>query len=299
MNSSASMNVLRNYLAGHADFCDQHTHCSDDEKETWLLHRDILHALIMPIVALFNRASSLAAAALCTTKSEDLELAFSGEARGAFLCLQCFITEETDWCRTRGCPACVVTATLSTDSHIRITAAASLLSTANVASPSSEDVPQSQAHNDRVLPPLPHILPALQQAVTADPFWEGADIWSYIFSRATQLSAGIQALISECIDLESLVSSPAASPQHQQKRGMTTTHPTTSSFSLAGAETNKGAKLRKSKLAKRQLRLKDEEIELMRRVALQCWAKARVPKQIRGEVLGIPREGRTRSLTCP
>jgi len=58
----------------------------------------------MPVVQLFNRASTLAFAALCTTKPEDLELAFSGEARSAFLFLQCFIGEEEDWCYTRGCP---------------------------------------------------------------------------------------------------------------------------------------------------------------------------------------------------
>ena len=34
----------------------------------------------------------------------DLELIFRGEARGAFAWLQCFIAEEEDWCRTRGCP---------------------------------------------------------------------------------------------------------------------------------------------------------------------------------------------------
>lgn len=63
----------------------------------------------------------------------------------------------------------------------------------------------------------------------------------------------------------------------------------------------KGVKLRKSKLAKRQLRLEREEIELMRRVAMQCWAKAKLPKGLRGEILG---QGgvdskRRRSLTCP
>lgn len=58
----------------------------------------------MPVVALFRRASALAEAALCTQRSEDLELAFTGEARGAFLCLQCFLTEEEEWCRGIGCP---------------------------------------------------------------------------------------------------------------------------------------------------------------------------------------------------
>ena len=58
----------------------------------------------MPVVQLFNRASTLAFSALYTSKSEDLELAFSGEARSAFLWLQCFIGEEEVWCHTRGCP---------------------------------------------------------------------------------------------------------------------------------------------------------------------------------------------------
>jgi hypothetical protein len=247
----------------------------------------------MPVVTLFSRASTLASAALCTQRSSDLELAFAGEARGAFLCLQCFITEEQDWCQTRGCPACVVTATLSTDSHIRLTIAASLLSTASVATPTREAPPEDVG---RTLPPLPHILPALQHAVIADPFWEGADIWSYILSRATQLSAGIQALITECVNLESLVSSPT-SERPSSKRGLT--HPTVPFFASGQAVEEKGVKLRKSKLAKRQLRLRDEEVELMRRVAMQCWAKAWVPKQIRGEVLGLGESKRTRSLTCP
>jgi hypothetical protein len=58
----------------------------------------------MPVVELFKRASTLAEAALCATNSHDLELAFAGDARMAFLWLQCFVHEEENWCRTRGCP---------------------------------------------------------------------------------------------------------------------------------------------------------------------------------------------------
>jgi hypothetical protein len=58
----------------------------------------------MPVVTLFRRASALAEAALCTRRTEDLELAFAGEARGAFLCLQCILTEEEEWCKGTGCP---------------------------------------------------------------------------------------------------------------------------------------------------------------------------------------------------
>lgn len=86
-------------------FCDFHAASDAQTRETWLLHRDLLHALIMPIVELYRRAGALASTALCTARTEDLELAFTGEARGAFLWLQCFIAgEEGDWCQTRGCP---------------------------------------------------------------------------------------------------------------------------------------------------------------------------------------------------
>lgn len=86
-------------------FCDFHAASDAQTREQWLMHRDVLHALLMPIVELYQRAEGLASTALCTAKSEDLELAFAGEARGAFLWLQCFVTgEDGDWCRTRGCP---------------------------------------------------------------------------------------------------------------------------------------------------------------------------------------------------
>ena len=129
LNKSEGFSMLRTYLASNSEyvstppfqpstgilptrenelttnsFCDHHNECDTQEQETWVLHRDILHALIMPVVALFQRASALAEAALCTHMSEDLELAFAGEARGAFLCLQCFLTEEEEWCQGLGCP---------------------------------------------------------------------------------------------------------------------------------------------------------------------------------------------------
>jgi hypothetical protein len=151
----------------------------------------------------------------------------------------------------------------------------------------------------RSLPPLPHILPALRSALASDPFWnDDGDVWPYLLCRATQLSAGIQALIAECVNLESLVSWPTSGrPSHAlQKRGLT--YPNLPFVKSSQVE-DKGVKLRKSKLAKRQLRLKDEEVELMRRVALQCWAKAKVPKHIRGEILGTGKLNRVRSLTCP
>ena len=308
LHANQSFTVLRDYLARDTacvsllttsiqfmvyeltrlSFCADHTTCDDATKQTWILHRDLLHALVMPVLSLFQRAATLAAAALCTHKSAELELAFSGEARGAFLCLQCFVDEEEDWCRTRGCPACITTETLSTESHLRLTIAASLLSTSTAAATPT-------AHSALSLPPLPHILPALRAALASDPFW-GPDTWPYLLSRAEQLVTGLQALMSECVDLESLVSSPVARqappPPHLQHQHRSFTTPT---LHIVGDNESSGVRLRKSKLAKRQLRLKNDEMELMRRVALQCWARAKMPGLARE--LGEGR--RSRSLTCP
>ncbi|KAH7130362.1 hypothetical protein B0J11DRAFT_250629 [Dendryphion nanum] len=314
--ASPGFQVLRRHLATQADFCTTHTDDPTDLKETWLLHRDILHALIMPVVAMFKRASALAGAALCTDRSEDLELAFAGDARGAFLWLQCFMGDEEEWAGTRGCPACITLDSLSTESHIRLTIAASLLSTSPISTsrsstpssspttsppqsaastPTSESVPavpniqETEQEEDAqeaplTLPSLPHILPALRTALDADPFW-GPDYFPYILSRSTLLCAGIQALITECVDLEALVSSPTSSsiPSRKQQNGE-----------------GQGMRIRSSKLAKRQLRMRAEELELLRRCAMQCWARAVVPSRVRNEILGLKVPGeRRRSLTCP
>src|ERR1700712_4876711 len=103
--------------------------------------------MTMPVVQLYTQACNLASAALCSQKYEDLELAFRGDARSAFIWLQCFIYEEEDWCFTRGCPgkpylrfvfilfstvskltiaACTTLHSVSTESTIRATLAAAL-----------------------------------------------------------------------------------------------------------------------------------------------------------------------------
>ncbi|KAF2683046.1 hypothetical protein K458DRAFT_419272 [Lentithecium fluviatile CBS 122367] len=315
--------LLRKCLVHHADFCAFHTASDYEAKQTWILHRDLLHALTMPVVELFKRASALAQKVLCTGKSTrgtaDLETAFVGEARSAFLWLQCFLGESWEWGCTMGCPACIITEILSTESHLRLTIAASLLSTASIASPNSspgasasssptqspiaeapfrplvEECSPSQSAAP-TLPPLPHILPALRAALASDPFW-GPDYWPYLLSKASRLSGGIQSLIQSCIELEALISSsPMTSPTSPSGRNGA---PLPKLGLAREGEEEKGVKLSKSKLAKRQLRLKGEEAELLRRCALQCWARAAVPSRIRGEVLGVEREKRGRSLTCP
>ncbi|KAF2475534.1 uncharacterized protein BDR25DRAFT_340254 [Lindgomyces ingoldianus] len=314
--TSEGFQVLRRCLAKDLDFCTEHQTCDKQAQDKWLLHRDLLHALVMPVVELFHHAEALAEVALCIPRPEDLELAFRGEARGAFLWMQCFISEEEDWCRTRGCPACVTMATMSTESHIRLTIAASLLSTASISSPHSSPATsgnsspaesptspisptdtETEAPSPRLsLPPLPQVLPALREALASDPFW-GPDYWPYLFSRSTQLSAGIQCLIAECISLESTVPSSTDSTP-APKRNVTMPSFLRSASDGQCKQEEKGTKLWKSKMAKHQLRMKGEEMDIMRRCALQCWAAAAVPSKLRNEILGKG-EKRVRSLTCP
>lgn len=85
-------------------FCEEHATDNPTDSSAWVLHRNILHAVTVPVVQLFTQACRLASAALCSQQYEELELAFRGDARSAFIWLQCFIHEEEDWCYTRGCP---------------------------------------------------------------------------------------------------------------------------------------------------------------------------------------------------
>ncbi|KAF2748292.1 hypothetical protein M011DRAFT_466697 [Sporormia fimetaria CBS 119925] len=303
LSASPGFRVLRSCLSHHACFCSHHRHVAQTSKEEFLLHRDILHALAMPVVELYKRASALARAALCTNASEDLELAFAGDARGAFLWLQCFLGEEWEWVQTKGCPACVTLATMSTESHIRFVIAASYLSsspsyrgttaspTARARSKEDDHGLQQDADTSLELPPIPQILPALREALGRDEFW-GSGHWSYLVERATLLSTGIEALVVSCFDLEALVASPTGrKPAASRSVTMPAVlHP-------LRAQEQKGVKMKTSKLANRQLRMKAEEMELMRRCALQVWARAAVPSKLRNEILG--RTERRRSLTCP
>ncbi|KAL5400837.1 hypothetical protein PMIN04_013154 [Paraphaeosphaeria minitans] len=281
--------LLRRCLAGDADFCDFHAASDSQTRATWLLHRDLLHALVMPVVELQRRAEALASTALGTSKSEHLERAFAGDARGAFVWLQCFATgDEADWCRTRGCPACITTLTLSTESHIRLTIAASLVSTASSQQAPQDTPPPSPSPT---LPALPHILPALRDALTHDPFW-GPTYWPHLLSRATQLCDGIQALMAACAALEA-ASAAAVAPTRAAAAAAAATK--------TAAVEGRGVGLRKSKMAQRQLRMRGEETAYMRRCAVQTWARAMLSSAVRGRMLGLGLEvgGRGRRLSCP
>ncbi|KAK5009844.1 hypothetical protein LTR28_013119, partial [Elasticomyces elasticus] len=106
LEESTAFQILRHHLAQHCvyEYCDAHRASGITHGETWTLNRDVLHALLVPIVELFNKANSLAECGTCSYRPEDREFAYTGEARGAFLWLQCFLADEADWCVTKGCP---------------------------------------------------------------------------------------------------------------------------------------------------------------------------------------------------
>ena len=104
-----------------ARFCKSHLPLTKADEETWLLHRDITHAIVLPVLHIHRQASKIAQSFLCSKSISDLELAFTGEARGAFSWLQCLVGEEEDVCLTRGCPGnppacCAVPSKLTTTS---------------------------------------------------------------------------------------------------------------------------------------------------------------------------------------
>lgn len=193
--------------------------------------------------------------------------------------------------------------TLSTETHIRLVIAAILLSSTEDASrislPATRVIadnaqgapPRRRLQAESTLPPLPNILPALRSAIEKDAFWGG--YWEDFYDRATQLCTGIQVLLASCDHLESIVSSHGTG-KPTTKRSVTVPGLLYTSASV-GEE--KGAKLKKSKLAARQLRMKNEEMEILRHCALHHWSQVGVAGKMRHELLG--RVERRRCATGP
>jgi hypothetical protein len=210
-------------------FCESHSSLSQSSQQTFILHRDILHSLLLPLLQIRSQAASFAAQTIyhksqnrCPRRPTsprsvvDLELAFRGAARGAFSWLQCFIAEERDWCSTYGCPACAVLKTLHSEPFIRIVVASCHLSAhlrkvlagANQYASSSHNVqshtrtPALASSSSSTSSPLPDFTfwpTAVQQAVSEDDFW-GLHFWHDIDARARDLDHGVKDLIRQCCE---------------------------------------------------------------------------------------------------
>ncbi|KAF1809306.1 hypothetical protein P152DRAFT_461714 [Eremomyces bilateralis CBS 781.70] len=220
LRDSATFQILRQHLSAtlNCTFCAAHGGSGSD-RHTWLLYRDILHALIAPLAKLYLHAERHAEDVLqrryiANNKGrrplpDDLELAYSRDARSAFVWLGIFVNEELDWMETKAwsCPACITVYSFSTESTIRLLLTACLLS----ASPSQPDKP--------TLPNFTPLLPPLVSAISNDPYW-GPPCAAHLRSRAESSVAGIKALISQANDLEAVLSTPPTPSQHPSAKRM-------------------------------------------------------------------------------
>lgn len=95
------------HLTAFYRFCQDHKPVNSEDGDAWVLHRDIIHALILPVLQIHGQASRLADLLLRPNIAVDLELAFRGEARGAFTWLQCLLSDEVDLCCPKSCPGTI------------------------------------------------------------------------------------------------------------------------------------------------------------------------------------------------
>lgn len=218
--------------------------------------RDVLHALLVPVVELFDKACGVASVATRATKLEDLEYAFTGSARSAFVWLQCFLSseKERDWCYTRGCPACVVDHSLDSEFSIRLLHTACLLS--DVHYPFTIDGP--------TLPSFMFFLESLEYAIEEDELY-GADFFGLMQPKAAATRDGIEDLIHECLELDILLSQPA-SPDALTPESSVPASPVVGP--LGGTP---GMKVKRSKMARLQMRLQVEEEQWMEEMLRKCW----------------------------
>lgn len=162
------------------------------EKPRFQFHRDIIHAAFLPLLQILNEASCVASCSLPGRPPADLELAFRGDARSAYSWLQSVVSEDRDWCLTKGCPTCVVLHVFHSEPLIRLMAVACRISEY------MKTVGLVKSHCQ--LPSFNFWLRALKLAVRQDPFW-GDRFWKGIKIRTTQLEIGMRQLIEQCFEL--------------------------------------------------------------------------------------------------
>lgn len=224
-------------------FCEHH----DDPSHTaqHILNRDILHALLVPVIELFDKAESTACHYTRSNNPADHEYAYTASARAAYLWLQCFLERERDWSYTRGCPGCVVAHTLESEFTIRLLYAACLLS----------DVHYPFTLEGPTLPSFIFYLSSLKAALAADPLW-GEEYFELVAPKAAMTRNGIEDLIHQCLELDAILSAPATPATDEALSAATSPRISPVLAPMGGTP---GMKVKRSKMAKQQMRLKLEE----------------------------------------
>ncbi|TKX24837.1 hypothetical protein C1H76_3012 [Elsinoe australis] len=245
LDQSEGFGILRKHLSktlGYG-FCEEHE-CKSTEE--WLIIRDILHALLAPVVALQDHATTVAQESLQTLRQEDMEYAFYGNARNAFVWLQSFMASELPWCLSVGCPACVVTQALDSESSIRLLLASCFLSAV-----------QSDTDMGRpTLPSFEFFVRAIGQAMADDDLW-GPDQFEEVEPKAITLQNSMQDLMYQCQTIE-LNMTPPDSPDSVVS--MDFLKPTVD-----------GMPIRRSSFARKQAKMLREEAQWLRSVVKNCW----------------------------
>ncbi|KAG8629398.1 hypothetical protein KVT40_003263 [Elsinoe batatas] len=227
-------------------FCHEHTCKSPEERQPWLIIRDILHALLAPVVALQDHAANVAHESLQTIRAVDLEYAFYGNARNAFVWLQSFMASELTWCLSVGCPACVVTQALDSESSIRLLIASCFLS----------DVQSSADLGRPTLPSFDFFVRSISQAMADDDLW-GPDQFEQVEPKAITLQNAMQDLMYQCQTIE-LNMTPPDSPDSVVSMNFL-------------SPTVEGMPIRRSSFARKQANMLREEAQWLRSVVKNCW----------------------------
>ncbi|KAJ5103535.1 hypothetical protein N7532_004064 [Penicillium argentinense] len=246
-------------------FCTEHHHsCSSIDQDTFRLHRDIIHTLLVPLFLINHQAERIAARALPSKKGAEPERAFRGEARSAFAWLHCILTEEHDWYLTARCPACIVLHVLHSEPTIRFVTVA-----AQLAGPRSG---------------FDCWLVALETAVRQDPFW-GDAFWPDIEERASRLTDGVQQLVCQCRELRTTLESPVATVPMAKPIPVCDRSNATCTIAI-----------KPSSFARKQVRLGREEQRYRSHMVWNSWNDC--SRELRQPLGGaVPTQSRRRSMT--
>ncbi|OQE19848.1 hypothetical protein PENSTE_c014G03141 [Penicillium steckii] len=245
-------------------FCSEHRDSCCSEQESFRLHRDIIHTLLVPLFLINHQAERIASRALPSKKGAEPERAFRGEARSAFAWLHCILTEEHDWYLTARCPACIVLHVLHSEPTIRFVTVA-----AQLAGPRSG---------------FDCWLTALETAVREDPFW-GDAFWPDIEERASRLTEGVQELVRQCHELRTTLDSPTVSIPMAKPNPICDRSTPTCTIAV-----------KTSSFARKQVRLGREEQRYRSHMAWKSWNDC--SRELRQPLAGgVHTQSRRRSMT--
>ena len=225
-----------------------------------------MHALLAPIVALTNHATGIAKRYTKLERPSDVEFAFRGRGRNAFVWLQSFLAEDEDWCLSEACPGCVVQHALDAEFQLRLLVAACMLSREQGAEPTSGPT----------LPSFDFLLPSLRQALADDELW-GPDYYEHVEQKAQDLTFGMKDLMRQCEKLEILMT-PPTTPEPQSPFPSFSYFPdrrcslkTTSKTLYPNVPTVPGMRVRRTKIAKVQAKMAKEEEAWLQSLLQTAW----------------------------